>query len=199
MPIISVASFKGGVAKTTTSIALGCLFSNDGSALVIDSDPNRNASLWGRSAQLPCTVCTDKEAPRLMRSKQFDWLVIDTQARPSPTEMEELANGCDLLIIPCPPDSLSISTTQQVIKALPPKTNYQILITMIPPPPQSDGAEALEALKAKGFPVFTRGIRSRKVYKNAVTEGKEIKKVKGGGIAWRDWTELKPEILKALK
>lgn len=199
MPILSVANFKGGVAKTTTAISLGCLFAADGPTLVIDSDPNRNASLWARSGNLPCEVCTDKEAPRLMRSKPFEWIIIDTPARPDSNEVEELANGCDLLIIPCPPDSLSISTTQQIINVLPEKTNYRILITMIPPPPQNDGAEALTALKAKGFAVFDRGIRARKVYKNAVTAGTELKKAKQGGIAWRDWTSLRPEILKALK
>ena len=46
MPIISLSSFKGGVAKTTSAICLASLFCLDGTTLVIDADPNRSATTW---------------------------------------------------------------------------------------------------------------------------------------------------------
>ncbi|BAY43405.1 plasmid partitioning protein, ParA family [Scytonema sp. HK-05] len=48
MPIISLSSFKGGVAKTTSAIYLASLFSKDGATLVIDADPNRSATTWAK-------------------------------------------------------------------------------------------------------------------------------------------------------
>jgi len=44
MPIISLSSFKGGVAKTTSAICLASLFCSDGATLVIDADPNRSTN-----------------------------------------------------------------------------------------------------------------------------------------------------------
>lgn len=42
--IICVASGKGGVAKTTTTFALGCAAAERGSVLVLDMDPSRSLS-----------------------------------------------------------------------------------------------------------------------------------------------------------
>ncbi|MEO0352764.1 MAG: ParA family protein, partial [Cyanobacteria bacterium P01_A01_bin.15] len=41
--IITVASFKGGVGKTTTAIHLAAFFQGKGKTLLIDADPNCSA------------------------------------------------------------------------------------------------------------------------------------------------------------
>ena len=198
MPIISLSSFKGGVSKTTSAICLATLFSEDGATLVIDADQNRSASTWARPGNLPFQVCGEKEAAKLMRKQRFEFIIFDTPARPTETEVEELARGCDLLIIPTPPDLLGIDAMALMAKSLPPETNWRVLLTMIPPPPQKDGQEAMEALVSQGYPVFSRGIRFYKAYKDAVTSGVPIYKVRGGKVAWRDWAEIKNEVIQAL-
>ena len=199
MPIVSLSSFKGGVAKTTSAICLASLFCEDGTTLVIDADPNRSATTWARPGGLPFQVCGEKEAAKLMRSQSFDYIIFDTPARPNDVEVEELARGCDLLIVPTPPDLLSMDAMALMAKSLPEDTNWRVLLTMVPPPPQKDGIEAMEALKTQGYPVFSRGIRLYKVYKDAVTLGVPVYKVKGGKVAWRDWTELKNEVIQAIQ
>lgn len=198
MPVISLSSYKGGVSKTTSSIHLATLFSQDASTLLIDSDPNRSATTWARPGGLPFQVCGDREAPKLLRKQNFDYIIIDTPARPSDVEVEELARGCDLLIIPTPPDTLSLDATALLSQALPEDSNWRVLLSMIPPRPQKDGEQAMEALQSNGFPVFTRGIRLYKAYKEAATQGCPVHGVKGGGVPWRDWTSLKSEVLEAL-
>ncbi len=197
MPVISLASYKGGVSKTTSAIHLATLL--DGNNLVIDSDPNRSASTWAKPGGLPFQVCGDMEAAKLLRSQQFDWIIIDTPARPNDAEVEELARGCDLLIVPTTPDTLGLDAMAMLSRALPASANWRVLLTMVPPKPQKDGEQAMELLKANSFPVFSKGIRFYKAYREAAAAGTPVNQVKGGGIPWRDWTDLKKEILKAVK
>jgi chromosome partitioning protein len=199
MPIISLSSFKGGVAKTTSAICLASLFCEDGTTLVIDADPNRSATTWAKPGGLPFQVCGEKEAAKLMRSQKFEYIIFDTPARPNDVEIEELARGCDLLIVPTPPDILGMDAMTLIAKSLPPDSNWKVLLTMVPPPPQKDGQEAMEALKAQNYPVFSRGIRFYKAYKDAVAQGVPPYKVRGGKLAWRDWAEIKSEIIQALQ
>jgi chromosome partitioning protein len=199
MPIISLSSFKGGVSKTTSTICLASLFCDDGATLVIDADPNRSATTWARPGGLPFQVCGEKEAAKLMRKQKFEFIIFDTPARPNDVEVEDLARGCDLLIVPTPPDLLGMDAMALMAKSLPPDTNWKVLLTMIPPPPQRDGEEAMSALLTQGYPVFSRGIRFYKAYKDAVTSGVPVYKVRGGKVAWRDWTEIKNEVIQAIK
>ncbi|NEU80981.1 ParA family protein [Nostoc sp. UIC 10630] len=199
MPIISLSSFKGGVSKTTSAICLASLFCDDGATLVIDADPNRSATTWARPGGLPFQVCGEKEAAKLMRTQKFEFIIFDTPARPNDAEVEDLARGCDLLIVPTPPDLLGMDAMALMAKSLPPETNWKVLLTMIPPPPQRDGEEAMSALLTQGYPVLSRGIRFYKAYKDAVTNGVPVYKVRGGKVAWRDWTEIKNEVIQAIK
>lgn len=187
---ITFTSYKGGVGKTTSAVCLSCLFSQYGQVLLIDSDPNRSATTWSKSGQLPFTIATENTATRYMANTQFDFVVIDTPARPSESELQELVEGCDLLLLPTTPDSLSINATALTIKSIPKGTNYYVLLTMIPPPPQKDGQDALNVFLESGFPVLGKGIRAFKVYKEAVALGLPVYNVRGGKKVWRDWTEL---------
>ena len=190
MKVITLSSYKGGVGKTTSSICLSCWLSQHGNTLLIDSDPNRSATGWSRGDGFPFQICHENAAPRLMGRERFDFLVIDTPARPAESDLNELVEGCDLLLLPTTPDSLALDALGLMAHALPKGANYHVLLTMIPPSPQKDGAEALAACKEVGFPVLERGIRYFKVYKNAAAERKPIYSMRGGKTAWRDWTEL---------
>jgi len=199
MPIISLSSYKGGVSKTTSAIHVASLFCGDGQTLVIDSDPNRSASTWARPGGLPFQVCGEKEAAKLMRSQKFEFIIFDTPARPNDLEVEDLAKGCDLLIVPTPPDILGMDAMALMAKALPTDINWKVLLSMIPPPPQKDGLEAMEVLKKQRYPVFKQGIRLYKAYKDAVAAGVPVHKVRGGKVGWQDWINLKNELIQALQ
>ena len=48
--IVTVASFKGGVGKTTTAFHLAKFFSEtEEPTLLVDGDPNRSSLSWGRT------------------------------------------------------------------------------------------------------------------------------------------------------
>jgi chromosome partitioning protein len=51
--IVTVASFKGGQAKTTTAMHLAAFFQEDEPTLPIDGAPNRSATGWAKRKGLP--------------------------------------------------------------------------------------------------------------------------------------------------
>jgi len=98
--IITVASFKGGVAKTTTAIHLAAYLHSLGQTLLIDGDPNRSASGWAKRGDLPFKVIDERQAAKY--AKNYQHIVIDTQARPEQEDLEALVEGCDLLVLLLP-------------------------------------------------------------------------------------------------
>ena len=192
--IISLIQYKGGVGKTTSAICFATLLQAEGNTLAIDSDPNKSLTLWARKGKLPFDVCVDSEAPKRLMSGKFQHTVIDTQARPKPDEIESIARGADLLILPSSPDPLAIAALVQIANALPEDTNYRCLVTLSPPSPQKDGPEAISALTRHGLPVFSRPIRRLKAYIRAADQGTTIPEAPGGGIAWHDWQAIWGEL-----
>src|ERR1700675_4390844 len=104
--IVTVSGFKGGQAKTTSAVHLAAFLQGDKPTLLIDGDQNRSASSWAQRKGLPFKVIDDRQAARFAR--EYQHIVIDTQARPTLEDLRALAEGCDLLIVPVTPDALSL-------------------------------------------------------------------------------------------
>ena len=77
--IVTIASFKGGVSKTTTAVHLAAYLQKRSPTLLIDGDPNRSASGWARRGQLPFQVVDERLAAKYAR--EFEHCVVDTEAR----------------------------------------------------------------------------------------------------------------------
>src|SRR3954467_11485771 len=137
--IATVASFKGGVGKSTTAVHLAAYLNLRGPTLLIDGDPNRSVTGWARRGALPFRVIDERQAAR--HARDFEHIVIDTQARPSREDLEALAGGCDLLIIPTTADALALDALMLTTETLRERGTgrYRVLLTIIPPRPSRDG------------------------------------------------------------
>ena len=186
--IITVASFKGGVGKTTTAVHLATAFQQYAPTVLIDGDPNRSATGWQQRGTLPFKVVDERQAARYAR--HYDHIVIDTEARPTEQDLQALVDGCDQLVIPTTPDALALDALMLTVHAL--RTlgtdRYRVLITMIPPRPSRDGDDARAMLVEAGIPVFASGIRRLVAFQKAALHGVPVAQV-ADPRAHQGWNE----------
>ena len=196
--LITVAGFKGGVGKTTTAVHLACFFSERDSTLLVDGDPNRSATGWGKRGKMPFKVVDILQAAKYSRT--YEHIIVDTQARPSKEELEPLIDSGDFLVLPTSPDALSIDAMLQTVDLLQELGNdrFRILLTMIHPKPVKMAQMAREALS--GLPLFKQDIRRLIAYEKAGLEGTPVYKVKDrmARIAWGEYKAVGEEILEVL-
>lgn len=195
--ILTVASFKGGVGKTTTAIHLAAYFSESASTVLVDGDPNKTSAKWARRGTPPFRVVPEEETALAARSHEH--VIIDTRARPDTEHLQALARGCDLLILPCTPSSYSMDALMATIKELRVlgAEQYRILLTIVPPRPMTDGERAREIILRAGLPLFAAEIRRTVAFERSALEGLTVDQVKGNetaGLAWRDYARVAEEI-----
>jgi chromosome partitioning protein len=196
--IITVTAFKGGVGKTTSAVHLATYLSQQASTVLVDGDLLRSATRWSRRGKLPFSVVGERQLGKAVR--EHEHVIIDTQARPEPEDIEELAAGCDLLVVPTTPDMMALEgviLTVGALKEAGGEGRYRILLTMVPPKPSKEGKEARIMLEEDALPVFRGQVRRLVAFRKAALEGVPVYEVNDprAGWGWEDYKEVGKEVM----
>ena len=62
--IVTVASFKGGVGKTTSAVHIAAYFQKRAATMLVDGDLNRSATKWAKRGSFPFQVIDERQGIR---------------------------------------------------------------------------------------------------------------------------------------
>lgn len=175
--IITVASYKGGVGKTTTALHIAACLQKKAPTLLIDGDVIRAATLWGQRGQgFPFQMADGAEALKAAHGFKKGHIVIDTEANPSHLDFRTVVQSCDLLIIPAVPEQTATDGLIYTLSKLKEfdGTRYRVLITKVPPKPQTEADKLRQELTKAGIPVFKAEIPRLKAFDTASAKGKLV-------------------------
>jgi chromosome partitioning protein len=116
-----------------------------------------------------------------MHSQKFEHIVIDTEANPSDEDFKDAALGCNLLIIPAEPETTATDGLSYTLGKLREMEHdrYRVLLTKVPPPPQTEGRQPRASLKQAGIPLFKPEIPLLVAYRKASAKGFSVTDVRG--------------------
>lgn len=197
--IIAITALKGGVGKTTTAIHLAAFLQSLAPTLLIDADKNRSALVWSKEDKLPFYVASQAGSPSLI--SKFTHIVIDTQARPEPEDLADLAVGSDLLILPTTPNPLDLDTTFKAIELLEPlNTKYQVLLTQVDSR-TTNGRDARKKLEEAKLPLFKVDIPRLVVFERSPSRGVIVKDYPDprAKIGWSRYRAVGKELVAMLE
>lgn len=188
--IILVGSQKGGCGKSTIAINLSVqLAQSNKDVVLVDADRQSTAARWvedrSENSKLPKVHCVQKydniRDTLLDLSERYEYVIVDAAGRDS-RELRTGMTAAEILLIPFRPSQADLDTLphiQEVIvqaKDLNPQLCVLGVLTMAPTNPViNETKEAQEYLS--DFPeikLLDVIIRDRKVYRDAVSEGKGV-------------------------
>lgn len=206
MYVISVCAEKGGVGKTTISLALAVAATHAGKrSAVIDTDPQATASKWTdrRDDEFPWIVATPsarlRAALEQCKTQGVEFVVIDTPPHAG-TDAVEAARVSDAVIVPVEPHLFTLETLPKLRDLL--KLAGDPLALFVVSKAATQGKEALNAaeyIKAQGLPVCPVVIHLRAAHRHAGNVGQAALEYEPGGKAAEEAKHLYTYTIKLLK
>lgn len=197
--IITFASSKGGVGKSTTCAAIAAAFALGGErVLLMDLDQNRTLDRWARRAPIAGLTVKPIEMSRfsaILREEEasggFDHICIDLPGSREVTLFKALARS-DLVIIPAQasePDLrealVVVGDIRDIAETTGRQIPYRLLLTKVYPLRTRVTDYAYAELARHGLPLFRTALVERSAYREMFLTGQPptgIETEKGAGL-----------------
>lgn len=204
--VVALASLKGGVGKTTSSVhlaahlALGLPGYAPQRTLLVDGDRIRTATAWSRQGALPFDVVSPAA---LHQAGSYAAVVIDSRGGLEHQELTELAESSDLVLLPTSADLAGMDGASQTVDVLSragiPQDRYAVLLTRTRPGRRLEEARA--GLADLGVPALRAEVRESLAFQDALNGGvlvRDVRHSRTAGSGWQDYAKVTAEVLAHL-
>lgn len=182
--IITIASRKGGVGKTTIAINMVVALSNKGKTLLIDADEQQSAIKWNnhRKEKIDAIAVHQNLIAELEKlDSQYQYILIDVAGRDSEIFREALLVS-DKLIVPTQASLLDLDVIPYLNdKVKTAKKTNPNLASMVVINRASTNAKSSETEQAREFiadfdqfRLLQTTLHERKQYRDAILESKSV-------------------------
>jgi chromosome partitioning protein len=211
MPVISFASSKGGVSKTTTAIAVGVDLALQGiSVSMLDADPNAHLTFWAAKAAIPGLTCipevTEENVLHHIRTRGHvdDFVLVDLQGSAN-TIVTYAVSKSDLVIIPAQPSAMDLREVLRAAELIKRANDvigrevaYRALLTKMHPLRSRVADHAREQLNKQEIPTFGTEVMERTAFREMTFHGKAPQMLDPASNASRNIRTLVEEIADVL-
>ena len=198
MPVIAIASPKGGAGKTTSAFLLATELASRGMKVtVVDADPNHPICQWqdrgGSTENL--TIIENTSEDSVMddideAKKQSDFVIVDLEGTANLSVAYAIMRA-DFAIIPSQRSTLdageaakAISLVKRQSKAIGRDIPSALLLTRTSPAIRSKGLKRmLDSLDTNNIDVFTVEVHEREAFKAVFDHSATLKQLKDSDVS----------------
>lgn len=184
--IVVVANGKGGVGKTTTTMALSGILSEQYKVLAVDADRQGSFSWWFERSQQKLGFDLVQETDpvllgQLRKLEGYELIVVDTPPALDSEALTAVVAAADYLLLPTPPAPMDLTALIATVKRaiLPVGVAHRVLLTRVDPRSWGEAVEAQNTLKELGIPACKTFVRAYKAHERAALEGVPIAQWRG--------------------
>ncbi|MGB9670597.1 MAG: ParA family partition ATPase [Halothiobacillaceae bacterium] len=204
MKKIAFLAQKGGSGKTTLAVHTAVAATEAGeSVVVIDTDPQKSATVWGdaRSQESPIVAtAAASELERVLEAADQEHMtlaIVDTAPHAAP-DATRIVRAVDLVAIPVRPTAFDIAAAGSAVDIVKAAGVRAVFVLSACPFRSPEIAETRTVLAEYGLPIAPVEIIDRRAFARAVATGRAVTEFESNGKAATEiralWAWLKEQI-----